>query len=202
MKKIFIKLIKVSGLVLLCLFLTLNGQTSFAQNASLKETANQNIITFYPGTLFKAILQQRISTEVNNVGDKVKLITPTDINLGENVCIPQDSKFFGRIVKLERPKIGSNGSFQIIFDTLSLPEGQNIKIMASVWTKKGDGTVGGEATKRSMFRPVVHSVDEIGRYVQQLPAGPREMGKDTELLPGTEVLIVLDKQLVLSVPKE
>ena len=195
MNKIFLLIFSLL-LILLCF------NFSFAQNASLKESDNQNIVTFYPGALFKAILQQKISTGVNTFGDKVELINPTDISLGEIVCIPKDSKFIGKIVKLEKPVIGSNGSFQILFDKLRLPEGQEFNIFARVWTKKGDGKIGGELTARTGFRPIVHDIQGIGSYIQLRQAGPREMGKDSELLPGSEVLIVLDKQLVFSILKD
>ncbi|MDD3013860.1 MAG: hypothetical protein PHC34_09180 [Candidatus Gastranaerophilales bacterium] len=202
MVKKFDNIIKNSCVILVCLFSTCIIPSSFAQNVSLKELDNQNVVTFYEGTLFKAILQQKISTGINNICDKVELITPADINLGETVCMPKDSKFIGKIVKLGKPEIGTNGYFQILFDTLRLPDGQNISIMARVWTKKNDYTIGGEATARSGFRPIVHNVQGMGSYIQQLPAGSREMGKDSELLPGSEVLIVLDKQLSFSVFKD
>jgi hypothetical protein len=189
-------------IMLLCLLLGVINYTCSAQNANLKEMTDYNNVTFYTGTLFKAVLQQKVSTEFNNIGDKVELINPTDVRLGEFVCIPQNTKFIGKIVKLEKPKIGSNGSFQIIFDTLKLPDGQTISIMASVWTKKGDGIVGGEATPRINFRPMTYNIEGVGSYIHKLPAGPRDMGKNSELLPGYEVLIVLDQKLNFNISKD
>lgn len=202
MIKIFNNLTKVICLIILCLHFVLNMQAANAQSVSVSESETQNTVTFYTGTLFKAVVQQRISTGANNVGDRVEFITPSDIYVGEVTCIPKDSKFIGKIVKLEKPKIGSNGYFQILFHTLRLPDGDDIGIMARVWTKKGDGTIGGEQTLRSTFRPVVQRVQGIGDYIKVVPAGPREMGKDSELLPGYEVLIVLDKKLTFSMLKD
>lgn len=185
----------------LIVFIAVNN-CCYAQSVDFKETEDYYNISFYTGTLFKAILQQKVSSEFNSVGDKVELINPANIYMGEYVCLPENSKFIGKIVKVEKPKVGSNGSFQVIFDTLKLPDGQNIIIMASIWTKKGDGVVGGEMTPRTLYRPTVYNVGGLGSYIHKLPAGPRAIGKNSELLPGSEVLIVLDQKINFNILKD
>lgn len=200
MVKKILKIFFIQFFILISLVLT--NCAGFAQSVDFKEMKDYYNVTFYSGTLFRAMLQQKVSSEFNNVGDKVELINPTNVYLGEYVCIPENSKFTGKIVKVEKPKVGSNGSFQVIFDTLILPDGQNITIMASIWTKKGDGVMGGEMTPRTVYRPTVYNVDGLGSYIHKLPSGPRALGKNTELLPGSEVLIVLDQKMSFNILKE
>jgi len=196
----FTKIIKIFYIAIFCLLLIVQG--AVAQSVNFKESEDQNTINFYAGTLFKAVLQQKISTGVNNVGDRVEFITPADISLGETVCLPEGSRFIGKIVRLGKPTVGSNGYIQMIFDILRLPDGQDISIFASIWSKKGEGIFGGEPSLKTGYRPVVTDLQGIGSFIHMIPAGPREMGKDSELLPGSEVIIVLDKNLTFNIFKE
>ena len=64
---------------------------SYAQYPSLKEVKNYYISTFPSGIYLKGILQEGISTGINQVGDELTLIMPSDISLNEIICIPKGS---------------------------------------------------------------------------------------------------------------
>jgi len=166
---------------------------------SLDGTYNVN---FPAGTMFKGILPHNLSTAYNNVNDKVELIIPVDIQIGDVICIPKDSKLIGSIIRLGRAQQGKNGFFEIVFNSLKLPDNQELNILAHVWTKDGTGVFGGEFTDRVGYKKVPHSILGIGSVVQLIPDGPRKMGKDTEILTGSEWILVLDKELKINIIKD
>lgn len=190
---------KINIKILLLLFLVFSAVFS----ANLKIFANEysensdNIVSvkFPAGTMFKAILQDNISTSENNAGDEVSLIVPSDLMLGDTLCIPENSKFIGRIRRIEKAQQGRNGLIEVIFETLKFAEGQEISILAHVWTKDKTGILGGELTDHSRYKRVPVSIEGIGNIAQMVPDGPRIMGKETEILVGSEWIIVLDKDL-------
>ena len=138
----------------------------------------------------------------NLAGDEVNLILPTDLYLQNTVCIPKNTIFTGKIVKLQKAKIGNNGGFQVIFHTLTLPEGQKVNVMGHIWSKEGNGLIGGESTQRTSIKNVPHYIQGISPFLQKIPDGPRAMGKETEITAGTEWIIVLDRDIELMIEKE
>jgi len=158
-------------------------------------------IVFPAGTMFKTILPYKISTEFNNIDNIIKLNIPSDIYFGDITCIPKNSFFSGRIEDLQKAKTGQNGYLLILFNSLKTPDGQNIPVQAHIWTKKGDGVLGGEATGRTTYRKVPHYIDRIGKVAQLVPDGPKKMGIEKELPPGAELIIVLDRELKLNLIK-
>ena len=175
---------------------------SFAQYSNLIENKNSYTAKFPSGTFLKGILQENLSTGTNHVGDTVTLIIPFDISLGNVLCIPKDSILIGKIVRLQRPQIGMNGLFQIVFHTLALSNDKNISILGHIWTKNNDGIIGGELTNRTSYKYVPHYIEGLQTILKKIPDGPRTMGKDTNITASTEWIIVLDKELVLLIEKE
>ncbi|MFH0702973.1 MAG: hypothetical protein V2B14_05490 [bacterium] len=188
---------------ILFLAFTVGLNTSiFAQNPSFNENINSYKVNFPAGTIFKAILQYKISTELNNPEDKVYLIVPDDINIGKIICIPKNSKFIGKIIDLKKAQIGQNGYFNIVIETLQFPNDKEISILGHIWTKENTGKIGGEFTERTKYRKVPYYIEGIGIIVQLVPDGPRQMGKETQQLSGSEWIIVLDKELNLDIAKD
>jgi len=175
----------------------------FVSGIEAKDQTDDNspklTVTFPKGSLFRGILQQKISTKINHIGDKVELIIPADIIFKNYLYIPANSKFVGRINKLSKSKPGQDGYLQIEINKLIIPDGRIIDVYAHIWTKKENGVIGGALTKRVGYKKAVHSIAGIGDVVQYLPAGPRIEGKETELLPGSEWIISLDKELKLNI---
>jgi len=170
---------------------------------TMAETKDGNYyyVNFPPGTIFRGLLQSGISSVSSNVGDEFDLIIPADIQIGEVVCIPQDSKFIGSIVRMGRAQAGKNGFMQISIESLKLPDGQEISILGHLWTKNALSTIGGELTEREGYRKMQQSIEGVGDVAQLIPYGPRVMGKDTEVLPGSEWVLVLDRNLKVLVEK-
>ena len=195
MKKLFI--IFITALLLL-----INGEIK-TYSASMDESEDSYSITLPAGSMLKIMLQQRISSEINNVGDIIEFIIQNDYNFQGVNFIPKNTKIIGKIIKLERAKSGQNGLFEILLYKMTEPNyNEEYSILGHIWTKSQDGIIGGEVTQRAGFKKTPHYVKGIGGIVQLIPDGPRLMGKEKELLPGVEVITVLDRSLKIVVPKD
>ena len=197
---IFMKKLFIIFLTSIILLLNFGVKTN---SATLDESENAYSITLPAGTMLKIMLQQRISSEINNVGDNVEFIIQNDYNFQGVDFIPKNTKIIGKIIKLERAKFGQNGFFQILLYKLIQPDyNEEYNILAHIWTKNMDGLIGGELTRRAGFKKVPHLIQGLGGIVQTVPDGPRLMGKEKELLPGAEVITVLDRGLKIVIPKD
>ena len=173
-----------------------------AKNIEIKENPNNYQVTIPAGSLFEALFMYQISSEYNNVGDGVELIMPSALKYGDLTLIEKDTKFVGKIIKLQRAIIGQNGYVQILFDEIVFPDGKSGKILAHVWTKENTGIIGGDLTQHTKYKKMPHYIQGIGGVAQLIPVGPRVMGTETYILSGAQFRLVLDEDLSLVLPKE
>lgn len=157
--------------------------------------SNYKTVKFPVGMHLKGYLENHISTKMNKLNDPVVVLIPYDLRLGELTVIPERTKIVGKITLLNRAVKGRNGLYQVVFDKLVFPSGQIVSILAHVDTKNKDSIIGGQYTKKSGYKKIIHNVERIGSYVQAIPSGDPKIGKETITNPGTEWLIVFDDEL-------
>ena len=66
--------------------LSLNS-AGFAQVFSFEKNPNFKNATFPSGTLFRGALQNQLSSANSKIGDKVYLLIPFDVKIGENTFL-------------------------------------------------------------------------------------------------------------------
>lgn len=193
------KLIKLISLVILSIVI-FNIAPAFAENYPFAIKDQELFTVYFPaGTLFRGILQARISSSENKIGDPIELIMPIDLQFQDHLCFPKDTKIIGKIVRIERPTEGRNAFLQFVFEKLLLPEGDFINIAARISNKGNEGIVGGETTERIGERKVLIQVEGIGNCTRLVKYGPRKMGSETALQAGSEWTIILDNPLKLDI---
>ena len=152
---------------------------------------------FPAGTLLKGVLQNRLSSLNSKIGDKVYLLIPFDVKIGEITYIPKKSLLIGQVLQTQKAREGKNGFVQINFEYLELPDGWGTDISAHVWSFDGRGIIGGEITRRVSYRKIPHYTETTGVIVQLIESGSRAMGKEKVISAGTEFIIVLDNDLAI-----
>ena len=159
---------------------------------------NTNTATFPAGTFLKGSLQNQLSSAINAVGDKVYLLIPSNVKIGEVACIPEKSMVIGEIIQLQKAKQGRNGFIQIKFESIVFPDGWGTQLLAHIWDSEGKGILGGELTKKIDHRQIPHYTECMGTIVQLVEIGDRAMGAEKVVPAGTEFVIVLDNDLEVS----
>lgn len=159
-------------------------------------------IVLQRGTMIKVILQHSLSSKSNNINDKVETIVSMDMQKDGITCIPKGTRIIGYISKISKPIVGKNASIQIIFNTLKIPSQKNISMLGYIWTEEGYSTLGGELTDQTHFKKVVFKIEGIGHVADLVPTGVRQMGSQTDIPAGKDLIIVLEKNIVLKVLKE
>ncbi len=154
------------------------------------------------GTPFHVLLQSRLNTEVNQVGDPVESRLTQTVYLGEQVMLPAGTRLIGYVSRLDKPMAGQNAILGLRFSTILLPNGERIPIQAYVKTQRGDHMWGGGLTQGTVPKTVTHQVWGIGRYNQTIYTGPRQMGTHVGLMPGEHWIVVLEKPVTLMQPAQ
>lgn len=157
---------------------------------------NSYYMTIPEGAFLKAILQSNISTETNLKYDTVTAIIPANFYAMNSICIPKDSIFEGEIVKLELPKKGRHGLFQVKFNKLIMADGKVLPINSSLWVQ-GSTQVGGSPSQLGEVKVIPHRVQGLSPigYLNIQRTGEYLKGKDVSIKAGSEILIKLDEKL-------
>lgn len=193
------KFIKLISLILFIIVTFVNAPV-FAENYPFSVKDQELFTVYFPsGTLFRGILQTRISSNENKIGDQIELIMPIDIQFQDHLCFPKDTRIIGKLVRVERPIEGRNALIQFVFEKLLLPEGDFINITGRISNKSNEGIVGGEITERIGQRKVLTQVEGIGNCTKIVKYGPRKIGTETSLQAGSEWTIILDKPIKLDI---
>lgn len=174
--------------------LFLLNSAGFCQVFKFEKNPREHIATFPAGTFFKGVLQNEISSEKNGVGDKVYMIIPFDVKIGEVTCIPAQTLIIGEIIQIQKAQEGKNGFVQIKFDQMVFPDGTGTQMSGHIWSGN-KGILGGETTKRIAYKKVPHYIEDIGIVAKLVETGDRAMGKNKILPVGTECVVVLDNAL-------
>jgi hypothetical protein len=157
---------------------------------------------FAPGTAFHVLIQTPISTEINQPDDPVEAITNQTLYLYEELIIPKNTRFIGRISQLEPPFEGKDAVLSVVFNQIILQNGEKIPIVAHVRTDRPDHTWGGQLTQGTKPLLSTQRVTGIGAYNKIVWDGPRAMGKHITIPPGEHWTLILDQPLSILKARE
>lgn len=89
--------------------------------------------TIAAGTEARVILITGVSASKNHRGDIVAARVVQPVRTGSGVIVPQGSLFHGRVEKVSGPRwLSRSGSLLVTFDRLTLPDGSQFPVRASV----------------------------------------------------------------------
>lgn len=147
------------------------------------------------GTTFHVLLQTPISTAINQPEDPVEAITDANLYLAEELLIPKNTRFIGKISRLEPPIAGRDAILAVSFHQIILENGERLPIESHVRTDRADRIWGGKATQGTKPYLSTQRVAGIGEYNKIVYGGPRAMGKHIDIPPGEHWTIILDQPL-------
>lgn len=150
------------------------------------------------GSYINGILVQTISSEFNNKQDAVKFLITQDFYINNTVVLPKNSLFVGFVSDLKKAEQGRNGYFSVDFYGIILPTGETIPMKGHLWSSSSSNYFGGELTRRSGHKKIMHRSECFGRrgILQMSEYGPRILGSETKIKAGTEMVVILDEDCV------
>lgn len=147
------------------------------------------------GTAFHVLSQTPVSTAINQPDDPIEAITDANLYLGEELLIPKNTRFIGKISRLDPPIAGRDAILAVSFHQVRLDNGENLPIVSHVRTDRPDRTWGGKVTQGTKPYLSTQRVAGIGEYNKIVYGGPRAMGKHIDIPPGEHWTIILDQPL-------
>ena len=184
-------------LVILALLIISSGINSMAAETPVMEDVKleargYDVVEVPAGTFIPVMSNQEISTEYCPEGFKVMFTATNDLYMHETNIIPENSRFYGYIEKLNEPVIGTNGSMIIKITKMLLPDGFEVPIRGYIYTSNNN-LIGGEISEPAEWRKIPHYQRNIGNNItlQIRPGRTRKMGQHTKIQSGEDRLIIL-----------
>ncbi len=202
--------------------LALSGQEA---TRSLRAAAEQGSVRVPVDTLFRLRLRQGLSSRTAQKGDTFTAEVIAPVVVGDVVAVPAGSLVTGRVTSVTRAARRRSGTIAVTFEELQLPSGQKYKIfgsLASLETPEGEHrevSSEGEVKQRTSIKRdavFIGGGAGVGAIIGAAAGGGKgagvgaaigaglgtaaallRKGAEVEVPSGTEIGMVLDRELIL-----
>ncbi|HIS53488.1 TPA: TrbI/VirB10 family protein [Candidatus Galligastranaerophilus gallistercoris] len=142
----------LSGALIVPCAYAANFSYSTPNTYNAQNTGNlQGKVTYVPaGTVSTVMLSNSLSSESTTVGSPVSVTLVNDLMYNGKLIASKGSVLNGTVIKAKKAGFGNrNGQIQVIFNTMTTPQGYNIPVNAVFKTDDNSGILKGGATKDS-----------------------------------------------------
>lgn len=150
----------------------------------------QETITIPTGTRARLLLLSNLSTMENKQGESFEARLEEPIQQDGHILLPQGCLFRGHIARVAAPRrLSRAGSMQLVFDSVSMPEGDVQKIVASLSAVEADtkqavkmddegGLKGGSQSKKRAVASAAVAI-LVGHLIDEATSSPIEAAAST-----------------------
>ena len=142
----------LSGALIVPCAYAANFSYSTPNTYNAQNTGNlQGKVTYVPaGTVSTVMLSNSLSSESPTVASPVSVTLVNDLMYNGKLIASKGSVLNGTVIKAKKAGFGNrNGQIQVIFNTMTTPQGYNIPVNAVFKTDDNSGILKGGATKDS-----------------------------------------------------
>lgn len=148
------------------------------------------------GSFVKVMNQSEFSTLTADIGDEVSFINTQDMYVYETNAVPVNTVFYGEIEDVREPVEGKDGAIKIFINKMITPDKKVYKLNAYIYGD-GENYIGGRNTAPVYYHKTPHYVKGLRPMLQVVPLNVYEMGKHTIVMPGAELFIILNEDVIL-----
>lgn len=164
---------------------------NFAQ--AQEETAN--VAKMRSGTFLKVLNLTEISSLMADAEDEVVFLNINDMYVYETNIIPANTKVFGEIEEVLEPVAGRDGAIKISIHKMITPDKKVYKVKGHIYTEN-DNYIGGKPTQPIYYKRVAHYNYGLKPMLKAAPLNVFEMGQHTVILPGAELFLILEEDII------
>lgn len=175
--------------IFLILIFLLTPCSTYAESEDF-ELRDYQGIELPKGTLIPVISLQKFSTLTHDVGSKVEFICRSDMYLNEVNIIPQNTKFYGYISKINEPIVGTHAAMRVKIVKIEFTDGYEIPVKAFIYTSNGN-MIGGGITEPEKYAQKISRRQGFSVSIGYVPGATRKMGEHVSVAAGTDLFVVL-----------
>lgn len=147
------------------------------------------------GTFLKVMNLNEISTLMSDAEDEVVFLNTQDMYVYETNVIPANTKVYGEIEEVLEPVQGRDGALKISVYKMITPDKKVYRVKGHIYSEN-ENYIGGKYTAAIYYRKVAHYNHGLKPMLQVAPLNVLEMGKHTVILPGAELFVILEEDII------
>lgn len=148
------------------------------------------------GTFLKVVNLAEFSSLVADVDDEIVFMNTQDMYIYETNAIPANTKIYGYVEDVLEPVEGRDGAIKIAIYKMITPDRKVYKVKGHIYTQN-DNYLGGRKTDPTIYRKVPYYNDRMRPFLRVAPLDVLEMGKHTVVLPGAELYVILEEDMIV-----
>ena len=147
------------------------------------------------GTFLKVLNLTEISSLMADIEDEVVFLNLNDMYVYETNVIPANTKIYGEVEDVLEPVEGRDGAIKISIYKMITPDKKVYRAKGHIYTEN-DNYIGGRPTQAVYYRRVAHYNHGLKPMLKVAPLNVFEMGKHTVILPGAELFLILEEDVI------
>lgn len=155
----------------------------------------EEVVKVRSGTFLKVMNTNEISTLISDEEDKVVFINTQDMYVYETNVIPVNTKIYGEIEEILEPVQGRDGALKISIYKMITPDKKVYRVKGHIYSEN-ENYIGWKYTAPTYYRKVAHYNHRMQPMLQVAPLNVLEMGQHTVILPGAELFVVLEEDII------
>ena len=148
------------------------------------------------GTFLKVLNLSEISTLMADIDDEVVFLNTQDMYIYETNAIPANTKVYGEVEDVLEPVQGRDGAIKIKIYKLITPDKKVYRVNGHVYSADNN-YLGGRYTQPVYYRRTPHYVQGFKGMLHATPTNILEQGKHTVIMPGAELHVILEENMIL-----
>lgn len=148
------------------------------------------------GTFLKVLNLAEISTLMADAEDEVMFLNLNDMYVYENKVFPANTKIYGEVEEVLEPVAGRDAAIKISIHKMITPDKKVYKVKGHIYSEENN-YLGGRQTQPIYYRKVPHYNYGLKPMLKVAPLNILEMGQHTVILPGAELFMVLEEDVIL-----
>lgn len=147
------------------------------------------------GTFLRVMNLNEISSLMADAEDEVVFLNTQDMYVYETNVIPANTKVYGEIEEVLEPVQGRDGALKISIYKMITPDKKVYRVKGHIYSEN-ENYIGGKYTSATYYRKVAHYNHGLRPMLQVAPLNVLEMGKHTVILPGAELFVILEEDII------
>ena len=179
LKKLLLSLIS-----LVCLTFNMVQAVDEPQNVAVKA-----------GTFLKVLNLSEFSSLIADEEDELMFLNTQDMFIYETNVIPENTKIYGVVEKVLEPVVGRDGAIKVSIYKMITPDKKVYRVKGHIYSEN-DNYIGGKETASIYYKKVPHYNAGMKPFLQVAPLNVYEMGQHTVVLPGAELFVILEEDVI------
>lgn len=155
----------------------------------------EEVVKVRSGTFLKVMNLNEISSLMADAEDEVVFLNTQDMYVYETNVIPANTKVYGEIEEVLEPVQGRDGALKISIYKMITPDKKVYRVKGHIYSEN-ENYIGGKYTAPIYYRKVAHYNHRLQPMLQVAPLNVLEMGKHTVILPGAELFVILEEDII------